>query len=31
VENGRVRLPEVPGIGIETKAELMKVFAPLVP
>jgi L-alanine-DL-glutamate epimerase-like enolase superfamily enzyme len=29
VEAGRVRLPDVPGIGIETKAELMKVFAPL--
>jgi L-alanine-DL-glutamate epimerase-like enolase superfamily enzyme len=29
VVGGRVRLPEVPGIGIETKAELMKVFEPL--
>lgn len=29
VESGRVRLPDVPGIGIETKAELMKVFLPL--
>jgi D(-)-tartrate dehydratase len=28
VVGGRVRLPEVPGIGIETKAELMKIFEP---
>lgn len=29
VENGRVTIPDVPGIGIELKADLMKVFAPL--
>ena len=29
VENGRVRLPDAPGIGIELKAELMKVFQSL--
>lgn len=29
VENGRVRLPDAPGIGIELKANLMEVFAPL--
>jgi hypothetical protein len=26
VLNGKVRLPDAPGIGIETKAELMKVY-----
>ena len=29
VRDGRVRLPETPGIGIEAKAELMKVFTDL--
>lgn len=29
VENSRVRLPDAPGIGIELKAELMKVFQSL--
>ena len=29
VENSRVRLPDVPGIGIELKADLMKVFQSL--
>ena len=29
VEGGRVRLPNAPGIGIELKAELMRVFTPL--
>lgn len=29
VEGGRVRLPDAPGIGIELKAELMKVFRSL--
>jgi len=26
VEEGRVRLPEIPGIGFEAKAELMKLY-----
>jgi L-alanine-DL-glutamate epimerase-like enolase superfamily enzyme len=30
VERGRVRLPDAPGIGIELKADLMRVFRPLV-
>jgi L-alanine-DL-glutamate epimerase-like enolase superfamily enzyme len=30
VENGRVRLPDAPGIGIETKRELATVFDDLV-
>ncbi len=29
VENGRVRLPEQPGIGVELKAELYRVYADL--
>ena len=29
VRDGKVRPPEAPGIGIETKAELMKVYEPL--
>jgi L-alanine-DL-glutamate epimerase-like enolase superfamily enzyme len=29
VEHGRVHLPDAPGIGIELKAELMKVFEQL--
>lgn len=29
VEDGMVRIPDTPGIGIETKAELMKVYAEL--
>ena len=30
VEKGRVRIPDSPGIGIERKAELMKVFRALI-
>jgi L-alanine-DL-glutamate epimerase-like enolase superfamily enzyme len=30
VENGSVALPEVPGVGVETKAALMEVFEDLV-
>jgi hypothetical protein len=29
VEQGHVRLPQVPGIGFESKAALYKVMAPL--
>ncbi len=29
IENGKVQLPDTPGIGIELKAELMKVFQSL--
>ena len=29
VEDGKVRIPDAPGIGIETKGELMKVYAEL--
>ena len=28
-ENGHVRLPEVPGVGFEAKADLYRVLAPL--
>jgi L-alanine-DL-glutamate epimerase-like enolase superfamily enzyme len=29
VENGTVRLPDIPGIGFEAKADLYRVMAPL--
>jgi L-alanine-DL-glutamate epimerase-like enolase superfamily enzyme len=30
VKAGRVKIPDAPGIGIELKAELMKVFEKLI-
>ncbi len=30
VENGKVRLPDAPGIGIEEKANLMPVYEKLI-